>query len=428
MNKGASEEFIFGDTFLDFAHVVESFPSAQVQYQTASGDVVPINRSVNTSEVINTAIPTTTTTPASVQPKPKGKGRGKKAAVVEEEVEAVPVKSTQAPTSSSISSVPQSSSLSSLPSMSPPYRLKLTKSSNGSEIVTVSGITTENPGPFPEDASLTNSVRFTPSQIEAIRSGMNLGLTMIVGPPGTGKTDVAVQIIANLYKNFPTQKILLVTHSNSALNDLFEKIMQRDVDPRHLLRLGSGESDLRESLALSGAGGSGIGQGEIFSKQGRVNWSLARRMQLLGQVQRLGVSLGTPGDVGYTCETAQYFRIKVQHQIDEFKRRCSNESTTTISDIFPFNNYFSNTPTPLFTNHDRDADLTAAEGALHHLNKMFDELSDYRAFEVLRTQALRTDYLLTKQVMIALHVYCTYSIMYMVYVCMIKEREEKEDD
>jgi superfamily I DNA/RNA helicase len=49
---------------------------------------------------------------------------------------------------------------------------------------------------------------------------------MVVGPPGTGKTDVAVQIISNLYHNHPTQKILLVTHSNAALNDLFEKIME----------------------------------------------------------------------------------------------------------------------------------------------------------------------------------------------------------
>ena len=48
---------------------------------------------------------------------------------------------------------------------------------------------------------------------------------MIVGPPGTGKTDVAVQVIANLYHTHQTEKILIVTHSNAALNDLFEKIM-----------------------------------------------------------------------------------------------------------------------------------------------------------------------------------------------------------
>ena len=57
-------------------------------------------------------------------------------------------------------------------------------------------------------------MRFTPTQVEAIHSGMQPGLTLIVGPPGTGKTDVAVQIISNLYHNFPEQRILLVTHSN----------------------------------------------------------------------------------------------------------------------------------------------------------------------------------------------------------------------
>ncbi len=61
---------------------------------------------------------------------------------------------------------------------------------------------------------------FTPTQVEAIRSGMQPGLTMVVGPPGTGKTDVAVQIISNLYHNFPDQRTLLVTHSNQALNQV----------------------------------------------------------------------------------------------------------------------------------------------------------------------------------------------------------------
>ena len=78
---------------------------------------------------------------------------------------------------------------------------------------------------FASHAPKHNTVPFTPMQAEAIRSGTNPGLTMIVGPPGTGKTDVAVQIISELYHNFPHQRTLLVTHSNHALNDLFEKIM-----------------------------------------------------------------------------------------------------------------------------------------------------------------------------------------------------------
>ena len=59
------------------------------------------------------------------------------------------------------------------------------------------------------------------------------GLTMIVGPPGTGKTDVAVQVIANLYHSHPNEKILIVAHSNAALNDLFEKIMTVSADTQN---------------------------------------------------------------------------------------------------------------------------------------------------------------------------------------------------
>ena len=73
---------------------------------------------------------------------------------------------------------------------------------------------------------------------------MQPGLTVVVGPPGTGKTDVAVQIISNLYHNFPDQRILIVTHSNMALNQLFEKIMALDIKEHHLLRLGRGEEQL----------------------------------------------------------------------------------------------------------------------------------------------------------------------------------------
>lgn len=51
-----------------------------------------------------------------------------------------------------------------------------------------------------------NRIPFTPRQVEAIRSGMQPGLTLVVGPPGTGKTDIAVQTIHNLYHNYPGQR------------------------------------------------------------------------------------------------------------------------------------------------------------------------------------------------------------------------------
>ena len=73
---------------------------------------------------------------------------------------------------------------------------------------------------------LTIYLNVSAMQIGAISSGIQPGLTMVVGPPGTGKTDTAVQILNVLYHNCPSQRTLIITHSNQALNDLFEKIMQ----------------------------------------------------------------------------------------------------------------------------------------------------------------------------------------------------------
>ena len=52
-----------------------------------------------------------------------------------------------------------------------------------------------------------------------------------------------------LFHNFPDQKIVLVAHSNQALNDLFEKIVALDIPERYLLRLGRGiEASLPASM------------------------------------------------------------------------------------------------------------------------------------------------------------------------------------
>ncbi len=48
----------------------------------------------------------------------------------------------------------------------------------------VESYTPRDPGPYPEDLPPQNRVRFTPVQTQAIMSGVQPGLTMVVGPPG----------------------------------------------------------------------------------------------------------------------------------------------------------------------------------------------------------------------------------------------------
>ncbi|KAI7884684.1 P-loop containing nucleoside triphosphate hydrolase protein [Lichtheimia hyalospora FSU 10163] len=265
------------------------------------------------------------------------------------------------------------------------------------EIITASTYKVPNMGPYPQDAPRKNAIRFTPIQVESIHSGMNHGLTMVVGPPGTGKTDVAVQTIANLYHNNPTQHTLIVTHSNQALNQIFEKLTKLDIDSRHLVRLGHGEEELNTEMS--------------FSKYGRVSSFLERRLELLQEVNRLAQSLGIPGDHGATCETASYF---YRYHVQTHWERYIQSHTATVDEIrsyFPFAYFFSNAPHPVFNDDmDQEQALDAAQGCFRHLEKMFQELEEIRAFELLRTGYDRANYLVTKEAKI-IAMTCTHAAL-----------------
>ena len=246
-----------------------------------------------------------------------------------------------------------------------------------------------NMGPYPLDQPRMNSTRFTPTQIKAIRSGTNPGLTVIVGPPGTGKTDVATQIISNIYHNFPNQRTLLIAHSNQALNQLFEKITKLDIDERHLLRLGHGEDSLNTVTS--------------YSKQGRVESFMDNRARLLREVDWLAVSLGAPGAHGDSCETADYFNQvyipTIWTKFEEAIATAGKSATAAIvHKLYPFNYYFSNTPSPMFPEDiSLEAALDIAQGGYRHIQKIFVELEDIRPFELLRTPRDRQNYLLKKE-------------------------------
>ena len=246
----------------------------------------------------------------------------------------------------------------------------------------------KNTGPYPVDVPKKNRVRFTPKQVEAIVSGTQPGLSLIVGPPGTGKTDVATQIISLLYHNFPKERILLVAHSNQALNQLFHKIIALDIDPRHLLRLGHGEEELESEAS--------------YSKAGRVESFLENRQMYLQEVSRLAASIGAEGAHGSSCETADYFnQVFIKPAWSHFWDLVNedNVDAQAIAAAFPFNLYFSNAPVPeLFpTSAAPDEIKEVAKGCEHHVNKIFSELESIRPFEVLRHQRDQANHLLISE-------------------------------
>jgi intron-binding protein aquarius len=199
-----------------------------------------------------------------------------------------------------------------------------------------------------------------------------------------------VQIIASLYHTFPTQRTIVITHSNAALNDIFQKVMARgDIEERYLVRLGSGERSLQTESSHD------------FTKQGRVDYSLARRSVLLEQVQLLSESLyisgradrGIDGSPSYTCESADsFYRHHIQKLIrtyhaEAMKIEFSTQERNDVA-LFPFSKYFEVKDSLSYA---------AAQDFLAQIAQLFDELVEYRPFELLRTQRQRSDYLIMKQ-------------------------------
>ncbi|MCJ1281245.1 hypothetical protein MMC26_000563 [Xylographa opegraphella] len=254
-------------------------------------------------------------------------------------------------------------------------------------VVRVSTYQPPNNGPFVADLPRINKTRFTPAQVDAIISGTQPGLTVIVGPPGTGKTDVATQIISNIYHDFPTQRTLMIAHSNQALNQLFQKITNLDIDNRHLLRLGHGEEDLETDVN--------------YGKHGRVESFLDNRARFLVEVDKLAITLGAPGAHGNSCETAGYFKaVYITPAWSKYWDTVNSDASgiDEALSLFPFYHYFQDAPQPLFPPEASiEQILDIANGCEHHIEKIFTELEDIRPFEILRNPKDKANYLLIKE-------------------------------
>jgi hypothetical protein len=290
-----------------------------------------------------------------------------------------------------------------------------------------------------------NKIKFTQKQTEAIVSGLHHGLTTVVGPPGTGKTDVAVQIVSLIYHNFPNQRTIVVTHSNNALNDIFEKISKLDINERYLLRLGIGEKELSVTLDKD------------FSRYGRINFMLERRIDLLSNVLKLAESINVYTHEEYTCENAiLFYEFHIKSRIKEFKNklqlkfkfdfdkeiledesfkgvfndRKENDNIKNVEDEkqqemlkllqaeFPFAKFFkenlfkemnldsynsnvngdeNKNSNEIFISDNFRNEIKKANTLMEYIEALFTEVSEVRAFELLRNNVERGNYLLTKQ-------------------------------
>ena len=205
---------------------------------------------------------------------------------------------------------------------------------------------------------INKKIKFNKNQIDAIKLGINEGLSLIKGPPGTGKTDIAVEIINYLYLNKNKEKILIITHSNNVLNDLCKKIVETGiVDIKYLIRLGQGN----KTFLLNN-------EKEIdLSLDGKITYMLEKRKNFLQKFLECMINNNIKIYNEYTCQSALalldfYFTKKTE----------INNNTNLIKE-----------------NLEKNFNLTLAE--------IIQELKTYLIYELLRDQQERKNYIISSQ-------------------------------
>lgn len=96
-----------------------------------------------------------------------------------------------------------------------------------------------NPGPINPvvvDAKAKFSV-LNNDQQQAIHAGLSQKLTLVTGPPGTGKSQVVMNLLATCALNKKT--VLFASKNNKAVDVVYEKLSQIMADDNWILRLGS---------------------------------------------------------------------------------------------------------------------------------------------------------------------------------------------
>ena len=236
------------------------------------------------------------------------------------------------------------------------------------------------------DYAVHTALRFSEPQVKAIKSGCLPGLTLIVGPPGTGKTEVAVQIVSNLHKTHPEQRTVILANSNRALDTLFEKLLESKIEKRYLMRLGWDYNQFPEG-----------DKRRQWSKLGRIKWFEDRRVELLGKVEILATSLSKEvGAVAYSCETAlSFYHHHLVSAWHDFEKGLDTLADEEVVARFPFLTYFQQGQ--VLSNASSGDAKEVVRSCWRNLERLFSELRELQAFEVLRSNFDRSQFLLTKQ-------------------------------
>ncbi len=203
-----------------------------------------------------------------------------------------------------------------------------------------------------ETMILDDQERFTEQQHLCIERAMGEGVTLVEGPPGTGKTEVVVEIIRRLSLD-KSNRLVVISQNKSALEELLGKIEARgQIDSRYILRMGRNKKV----------------PGQDYSRAGRIAYLETLRVQLIQQVYLIQESIGSTYSSDYSIETALiFYQWQVVPRLN--------------APVFPFHKY------------QQTLGLSQSETQAR-IMQVFEELREMRYLEMIRNRHQKEEYLL----------------------------------
>lgn len=98
--------------------------------------------------------------------------------------------------------------------------------------------------------NLAKPVDLDGAQRESLFTGMIQPVSLIHGPPGTGKSFIGSLLTKALFKTTP-KTILILCYTNHALDQFLEGILEIGIEPKDIVRLGSKSIEQTRALLLS---------------------------------------------------------------------------------------------------------------------------------------------------------------------------------
>ncbi|KAM5474252.1 hypothetical protein MauCBS54593_001825 [Microsporum audouinii] len=94
------------------------------------------------------------------------------------------------------------------------------------------------------------AINLDESQWESLRLAVKYRLSLIHGPPGTGKSFIGA-LITEIFYQFTEEKILIMCHTNHSLDQFLEHLLDRGINKSAIVRLGSESTARTEELRLA---------------------------------------------------------------------------------------------------------------------------------------------------------------------------------